>query len=435
MSVNLIKTVVAGLLMLFANAAWSHDLSRLPLGDGKISTAPRAGWIWACHTEPDAGGAFRDGPWIKSDGTYDLTAKAVVPGSVTWPNRFNIQLQQGRRVFTSNDLPPHPTGTFPIPANSTAYLYDRNPNRISQQSVLFDLPANPQLAGQPSCAPGAVGILLSGVALFNALDAPGRDAVAHETQDSCQGHPQVSGMYHYHNVSTCVDDKKPAKAHSPLVGYMVDGFGIYGRYGEGGKELASKDLDECHGHTHKIEWDGKQVNMYHYHATWDFPYTAGCMRGTYKMSDVMKLSGGPQGNFGPGMGNPVQQKRQQGPGEMAGQGQQGQQGQMAMVDRQPGMQGQGMQGPPPQFDDQQGQMPPPPGQGPQRMQGMQGSGMQGQMGPPPGGHPDLNVAARKLGIDVQRLRAALGPPPPDLNAAAAKLGISVADLKNALGVP
>ena len=33
--------------------------------------------------------------------------------------------------------------------------------------------------------------------------------------------------------------------------------------------------------------------MYHYHATWDFPYTAGCMRGTYRMSDVMKIAGPP----------------------------------------------------------------------------------------------------------------------------------------------
>jgi hypothetical protein len=24
--------------------------------------------------------------------------------------------------------------------------------------------------------------------------------------------------------------------------------------------------------------------MYHYPATWDFPYTVGCMRGMYKMS-------------------------------------------------------------------------------------------------------------------------------------------------------
>ena len=76
-----------------------------------------------------------------------------------------------------------------------------------------------------------------------------------------------------------------------LVGYLLDGFGIYGPHGEKGLALASKDLDECHGHTHTIAWEGQQVAMYHYHATPDFPYTAGCLRGSYKQADVSTISG------------------------------------------------------------------------------------------------------------------------------------------------
>jgi hypothetical protein len=57
-------------------------------------------------------------------------------------------------------------------------------------------------------------------------------------------------------------------------------------------------------------------------------------------------------------------------------------------------------------------------------------------GPPPnarlGGLPDLDVAATRLGIAVQRLRAALGPPPPDLVVAAGQLGISLDRLQRAL---
>lgn len=377
MIINCRIVLLAGCLV--SSLVWGHDLTRLPLGDGRISQSPKAGWIWACRIEPDGpGGAQRDGPWIdKAAGTYDYTAKAVVPGNVIWPHRFATRVDQGRRIFAGNDLPAHPTGIFPIPTDSAAYRYDRNPNRISEQDVLLNLPANPQLAPTPRCAPGAVGVLLSGVVLFNALDAPGRDAVAHETQDQCQGHPQESGMYHYHSLSTCVEQDRPTRQHSPLVGYMVDGFGLYGRYGEGGKPLTSLDLDECHGHTHVIDWDGKQVSMYHYHATWDFPYTAGCMRGNYHMSDVMKLSGPPPQRFArPAAGNmPLDTSRN----------------------------------PPPD--------------------------MTRRAGPPPHGHPDLNEAARKLGISAERLRAALGPPPPDLEAAAARLGITSHALREALGVP
>jgi hypothetical protein len=161
------------------------------------------------------------------------------------------------------------------------------------------LPLDPELAAEPTCTPGAIGILNSGSVLFNALDAPGRDALAHEIQDTCQGHPEPSGVYHYHSISTCLPDKTTRNGHSEIVGYSLDGFGIYGRHGVGGKILASADLDVCHGHTHNIEWNGQQANMYHYHATWDFPYTMGCMRGTYNMSDVRTIRGTPRRQSSP----------------------------------------------------------------------------------------------------------------------------------------
>ena len=53
----------APLGVMFASGAFAHELdpTKLPLGDGRLSTAPKAGYIWACHTDPNAGGAFRDG--------------------------------------------------------------------------------------------------------------------------------------------------------------------------------------------------------------------------------------------------------------------------------------------------------------------------------------------------------------------------------------
>jgi len=289
------RRVLFALALLVSPAAAAHDidLTTLPLGDGKISTEPKTGFIWACHVDPNGGGAFRNGPWIRADGTYDFTRKTVVPGDVHWPSRYTMRVEGANRVFSLNDLPTHGTGTFPIPPDSAAYQYDRNPNAIASQSFDVVLPAEPVVAAAPSCAPGAVGILLSGAVLFNALDAPGRDAVAHETQDKCQGHPQQGGVYHYHWITTCIDDKREADGHSALVGYALDGFGIYGRYGEGGKPLSSADLDACHGHTHAITWNGKRVVMYHYHATWDFPYTIGCLRGTYARENVRAISGRP----------------------------------------------------------------------------------------------------------------------------------------------
>ncbi len=92
------------------------------------------------------------------------------------------------------------------------------------------------------------------------------------------GHPQSSSEYHYHAVSRCLSDS--GTGHSQLVGYAFDGFGIYGPRGESGTPVTDADLDECHGHTHSITWDGQTVSMYHYHATTEYPYTVGCFRGT-----------------------------------------------------------------------------------------------------------------------------------------------------------
>ena len=288
------------ILMLYASvsASFGHDLKHLPLGDSLKSTAPEKGKLWPCRIEPNGRGAGTDGPWIdKSAGTFDKTTKAVVKGNVQWPHSFAVSMEGDARKFTGNNLPDHRTGIYPIQSGTTAYKYDRNPNSIHEQSLQFSLPANPQLADAATCAPGAVGILLSGVPLFSAIDAPGRDAVAHEVQDQCDGHPQVTGVYHYHDVSACVSDEHKAGTHSALMGYAIDGFGIYGNAGEGGNALTNADLDDCHGHVGEVMWDGKLVSMYHYHATPQFPYSVGCLRGTFKRDVVRTLSGPPPGLF------------------------------------------------------------------------------------------------------------------------------------------
>jgi hypothetical protein len=209
------------------------------------------------------------------------------------------------------------------------------------------------------------------------------------------------------------------------MGYARDGFGIYGVRGESGKLLANADLDECHGHSHVIDWDGQMVTMYHYHATYDFPYTAGCMRGTYSLATVRAISG-----TGPGGGNqPPAQSGQPGNNQTPGQN-----GQQPGNNRLPGQTGQpgNNQLPGSNGGQQPGNQPP----------GQNGGQQLGNQ--PPGQNdaqrPDLAAAAAKLGVTEQQLRDALGPPPqngqrPDLASAASKLGVTEAQLRAALGAP
>lgn len=278
---------IIGLLVLWvlANPAPSSPQSDvLPLGDGKISRGPQVGSLWPCRSQFYGGGAYRTGEWVYSNGTWEPAKKIPVQGQVAWTNHaFAISVSGATRTFKGNGLPDHATGTFPIQSNDPTFQYDRNPNYIRPQYYDFALPANPVLASSPSCLPmGPIGILTNGVVIFHALDAVGRDGVAHEIQDACAGHPEISGRYHYHCLSPCVPDD--GSGHSNLIGYAFDGFGMFGYRGENGRELTNNSLDACHGHTHEIQWDGKKVSMYHYHMTREYPYTLGCYSGAYSVS-------------------------------------------------------------------------------------------------------------------------------------------------------
>ena len=208
----------------------------LPLGDGKISQVPKVGYVFSCQTRfHDGPGAFKDGEWIR-DGRWYRLEKVQVDGDVPWPNaRISIQLNANQRLIIANNLPTHGTGIYPIDSGDDAFDYDRNPNPILEQTILLRLPANPSIADSPECLNmGMIGFALTGVAIFNALDAGGRDAPAHEIQDHCNGHPERQGQYHYHDMSQCMKDVSGNNGqHSDLLGYALDGFGIYGPHGAG----------------------------------------------------------------------------------------------------------------------------------------------------------------------------------------------------------
>jgi hypothetical protein len=257
-------------------------IASLTLGDGKLSPAEEAGSVFSCQTTfGPAAGAFRDGPWIHGDGTWDPMAKLHVQGSVAWPQaQYEVRREGASRIVTTNGVPgDHSTGVFPVASDDPAYQYDRNPNAIRSRSLTLTLPALPFVAPSATCLNmGAIGVLTDGVVLFNALDAQGRDAAAHEVLDGCDGHPERTGQYHHHEISSCLLTR--ATGPSTLVGYAFDGFGIYVERHPNGGLLTNSELDACHGRTGPVVWDAETLNLYHYVATAEYPYTVGCYRGT-----------------------------------------------------------------------------------------------------------------------------------------------------------
>jgi hypothetical protein len=265
----------------------------IPLGDGKVSSSPVVGNEDSCTSNFRGGAARSSPPWIDtSNHTWDLKAKLAVEGANTWPNATHSFVVQGsNRVLTTNDLPaptisggqkPGITGNFPISSSDPAYQYDRNPNAVAAQSFSWTVPADPVPATTPSCTPlGPIGVFVNGVVMFNALDDAGRDAGAHEVQDSCAGHPQGQEVYHYHDFSACLSTAaNSAPGSSSLVGYALDGYGVYVERDAQGNLPTDADLDSCHGRTSTVVWDGKSTEMYHYDVTLEYPYFVGCFHGT-----------------------------------------------------------------------------------------------------------------------------------------------------------
>ena len=276
----------------------------VPLGDGYVSTRPRVGYVDSCVTHFGGGGAAVQGPWINSNNkTWNYKAKLAVNGSVSWPNAsYKVTASGGKRKFKFNDLPiSHTTGVFPIASSDPAHKYDQNPNHIAAQSLSWSLPRRPKRASSSSCTPlGPIGVLKDGVVFYNALDAQGRDAGAHEVLDRCAGHPDPSSSYHHHDIPPCILNKT-RNGRSTLVGYALDGFGIYVQKNKHGVMPGNRQLDACHGKTSRVMWNGKLTRVYHYVATLEYPYTVGCFRG--KPISVGR-GGGPGGGGPPGGGPP-----------------------------------------------------------------------------------------------------------------------------------
>jgi hypothetical protein len=250
----------------------------LPLGDGKVSTSPRKGYVYSCQTNfpSNAPGAFRDGPWIDPETkTWNPAEKIAVQGAVQHEDAgFTGRVAGDRQVLNGDGLPLTPTGVFPVASSDPAYQYDRNPNTIRGYTLQVSLPAEPEPAAQPTCVGGTIGVSVLGAPIFSAFDAGGRDAAAHEVQDRCDGHPERTGQYHFHSLSDCLAEVD-TRFDEGLFGWALDGFGIYVEDG-----VTTDDLDECHGRTSEVTWHGRKASIYHYVATADFPYLVGCYRGT-----------------------------------------------------------------------------------------------------------------------------------------------------------
>ncbi len=256
------------------------DCSTLQLGDDYLTTdSPAKGYLYSCRPgNPNAPGSVESRiTWVDfASGTWDFMKKLWLPSGDFNPQQgiYSETIQGNKRIIEINNLPKDGhIGDWPMTNYRRLSRIDGNKGVPEADSIRFSLPLEPQEAVKPSCVSlGVIGVTLNGVVIFNAADGRGEDAVAREIVDQFGGHPAMN-QYHYHFIPQQIDATTLDNGHSGIVGYINDGFPIYGYKGVGGVEVTNDDLDECHGHVHG-------TLGYHYHATIEYPYTVGCYKGT-----------------------------------------------------------------------------------------------------------------------------------------------------------
>lgn len=129
-----------------------------------------------------------------------------------------------------------------------------------------------------------VGLALDGVPIF--ADAPSVLETGHmPALDTCGGHIDPGGWYHWHATSTDInsiyqDENVSAECSieqkaSAMFAYAFDGYPIYGSVEANGNKPA--DLDLCNGHFGPTPENNKP--SYHYHALTTFPNLPTCLSG------------------------------------------------------------------------------------------------------------------------------------------------------------
>lgn len=220
----------------------------------------------------------------EADTTDQSEGRAQVILNAQWSDNVTITIDGDTATFQSDGLPSHEyLDTYLADGRDGFFIA----GGVEAYDATFSFPVVPTVADNSSdTGNGAIGVAISGAVFFNPYEGDGSDTVANDDNttidgvpfiDACGGHPLPNAIsYHYHGIPFCITDAVDTSGeHSALIGYLFDGFPIYGPQDVDGEEPTN--LDECMGHvgpTPDFEDD-----TYHYHVSSTANYISECFAG------------------------------------------------------------------------------------------------------------------------------------------------------------
>jgi hypothetical protein len=157
------------------------------------------------------------------------------------------------RSLNGNGVPDHEVGTFPN---------EGNPNQIAQQNIQINFPLEPSLVSDEGESARTVGYALNSVKFEPgtagscssdtncslrdpsggwSIEALGQTAFDFG-DDMNNAHVQPTGAYHYHGMPERFLEVLGANESITLVGWALDGFPLYARYGYADAEDAESEI-------------------------------------------------------------------------------------------------------------------------------------------------------------------------------------------------
>lgn len=234
-----------------------------------LAMAVLAGGFFACDNDDETPEEIEE--------LVELQVPDVFTDAAPYLNMYMEEDANGKQyvVIETDNIPNHGSPYFSENDNRhEAYNsqdFKQNPNTISEQNIVYRIPANPTPAANPEATPmGPIGVAINGVAFFNQYAGPDQPLTSEIISfDQYNGHPTGGGAYHYHVEPFYLTATKGSNA---LMGWLADGYPVYGPV-ENGQNVSDSALDTYHGHEHATaEYPN---GIYHYHITDADPYING----------------------------------------------------------------------------------------------------------------------------------------------------------------
>jgi YHYH protein len=199
-----------------------------------------------------------------TDDTSGGTATVPTVFSSNYKSAVTLSATTTTVTLKSNGTPDHVTpywGTGNALYETQTAGQTLTPGSLASQNFSMTIPINPvEATVKEATSLGPIGMALNGVAIYNDREGGNVpvDAGTLTTFDRGGAHSGPGGLYHYH-----FNGDFTSKNDAKLIGYLRDGFPIYGRKDTTGVVPANLDVNGGHvGPTQNYP-----AGIYHYHCT------------------------------------------------------------------------------------------------------------------------------------------------------------------------